>query len=99
MKMKINKTKSPPRLAEWLLKIIANYNNNSAIVGDLEEEYSQNLKLRGSLYALLQYLLVILLSLPSFLINRIYWSVTINILNNFSMRSDLKRYFLYVTII
>lgn len=75
MTKKKNKTKSPPRLAEWLLKIIANYNNNSAIIGDLKEEYSHNLKLRGSLYALLQYLLVILLSLPSFLINRIYWSV------------------------
>jgi len=68
--------KKPPKFAEWLLKAIANKNNNTAIIGDLEEEYIQNLRLRGYLYALFRLWLVILLSLPSFLTNIIYWSTS-----------------------
>ena len=36
-----------PSMAEWLLKIVANKNNNSAIIGDLEEEYFQKVKSHG----------------------------------------------------
>lgn len=30
--------KKPPKFTEWLLRVIANKNNNSAIIGDLEKK-------------------------------------------------------------
>jgi len=65
--------KKLPKIAVWLLKIIANKNNNSAIIGDLEEEYYQKIKSQGTLHALFWYWSLILVSLPSFLTDMIYW--------------------------
>lgn len=67
--------KKPPKIAECLLKAIANKNNNSAIIGDLEEEYQQNIRERGFGFALFRYWLIILFSLPSFFTNSMYWSI------------------------
>jgi putative ABC transport system permease protein len=72
--MNKKRIKSPPKLAEWLLKAIANKNNNSAIIGDLEEEYYQKVKSRGITFAWLWYWFLILISLPSFFTQTIYWS-------------------------
>lgn len=69
--------KKPPRLAEILLKILANHNTNSAIIGDLEEEYSILAENRGETYALFWYWKLILISLPSFLKNHFYWNMTL----------------------
>jgi len=71
-----NKIKNPPKIAQWLLKTIANKNNNSAIIGDLEEEYYQKIKSQGTLLTLLWYWSLIFISLPSFLTNMIYWRTT-----------------------
>ena len=61
--------KKPPKIAEWLLKIIANQNNNSAIIGDLEEEYFQKVESQGNVFAQLWYWILLVVSLPSFLYN------------------------------
>lgn len=65
----------PPRLAEWLLAHLANDRSNSAIIGDLEEEYSVLAESRGHASALFWYWKLIFVSIPSFLKNKIYWSV------------------------
>lgn len=65
----------PPRIAERLLTLLANSGSNSAIIGDLEEEYTAMAESRGHASALLWYWKLIVISLPSFLKNKLYWSM------------------------
>lgn len=69
--------KKPPKLAEKLLNILANQNANSAIIGDLEEEFSILAENRGETYALFWYVKLIIVSIPSFLKNHFYWNLTL----------------------
>jgi len=64
----------PPRLAEKLLAFLANRSADTAIIGDLEEEYSAQAESRGTRHALLWYWKLILISIPSFFKDRIIWS-------------------------
>jgi len=68
--------KSPPKLAEWLVTAIANRKDKRAIIGDLEEEYYFNAKSHGIFYAYLWYWSLVVISLPSFIMNLIFWSIT-----------------------
>ncbi len=75
--MNMNKQKQrPPKIAEGLLKLLANRRAQSAIIGDLEEEYTALTESRGKTYALLWYWKTIILSLPSFIKNNVSWSLT-----------------------
>ena len=55
--------------------MLANSRSNSAIIGDLEEEYSVLAETEGNSHALLWYWKLILISIPSFLHNKLYWSM------------------------
>jgi len=68
--------KKPPRSAERLLACLVDRRTNPAILGDLEEEFSATAESRGETHALLWYWKLILISLPSFIRNRVFWSVT-----------------------
>jgi ABC-type antimicrobial peptide transport system permease subunit len=68
--------KKPPRIAERLLSFLVDRRANPAILGDLEEEFSATAESRGEAAALIGYWKLILISLPSFVQNRVYWSVT-----------------------
>ena len=68
--------RTPPPLAEKLLGFLANQQSQSAIIGDLEEEFSQIAENQGYVQALLWYWKLILISVPSFIKNRIKWSLT-----------------------
>ncbi|MFA9454753.1 MAG: permease prefix domain 2-containing transporter, partial [Candidatus Aminicenantaceae bacterium] len=68
--------KKPPRFAERLLIFLIDQRANPAILGDLEEEFSVAAETRGEAHALLWYWKLILISLPSFVQNRIFWSIT-----------------------
>ena len=70
-----NKIKRPPKIAEWLLKTMANKNNNSAIMGDLEEEYYFKAEIKGVVFAWFWFWFLISISVPSFLLNHLYWSM------------------------
>ena len=75
--MNMNKQKQrPPKIAEGLLKLLANRRAQSAIIGDLEEEYTSLFKNRGKTHALLWYWKTIIISIPSFINNMLYWSAT-----------------------
>lgn len=75
--MNMNRQKQrPPKIAEGLLKLLANRRAQSAIIGDLEEEYTALSESRGKTYALLWYWKTIILSLPSFIRNNVHWSLT-----------------------
>ena len=75
--MNMNKQKQrPPKIAEGLLKLLANRRAQSAIIGDLEEEYTALTESRGKTYALLWYWKAIILSFPSFIKNNVSWSLT-----------------------
>ncbi len=54
---------------------MANQKSHSAIIGDLEEEFSMLAESQGEKAAKRWYWKLILVSLPSFLKNRIYWSL------------------------
>lgn len=66
----------PPKIAEGFLKILANRRAQSAIIGDLEEEYTALTESRGKSHALLWYWKTILQSLPSFIKDNVSWSLT-----------------------
>jgi hypothetical protein len=68
--------KKPPRSAERLLAWLVDRRTNPAILGDLEEEFSAMAESRGETHALLWYWKLILISLPSFIRNRVFWSAT-----------------------
>ncbi len=73
----MNKEKhKPPKIAERLVKILANRKSQSAIIGDLEEEYTALSMSRGKAHALLWYWKTIILSLPSFIKDHVCWSLT-----------------------
>ena len=73
----MNKEKhKPPKIAERLLKILANRKSRSAIIGDLEEEYTVLSASHGKAHALLWYWKTIILSLPSFIKDHACWSLT-----------------------
>ncbi len=75
--MDMNKLRQrPPKIVEGMLKIFANKRAQSAIIGDLEEEYHSLSESRGKTYALMWYWKYTLLSLPSFIKNNICWSFT-----------------------
>lgn len=66
----------PPKIAEGLLKILANRQSRAAIIGDLEEEFTILSRSRGKTFALVWYWKTILFSLPSFIASHVYWSAT-----------------------
>ena len=78
--MKENKH-SPPKIGEALLRLLANRRAQSAIIGDIVEVYTTLSESRGHIPALLWYWKTIVLSLPSFIKNNVYWSATM--LNNY----------------
>ena len=55
---------SPPKLAEKILGFLANQQSHSAIMGDLEEEYSHIAETQSKAQALLWYWKLIIISLP-----------------------------------
>lgn len=66
----------PLKIAEGILKILANRRAQSAIIGDLEEEFHALSESRGATHALIWYWKYILLSLPSFIKSHLAWSAT-----------------------
>jgi putative ABC transport system permease protein len=79
--MKHREKHRPPKIAEGILKILANRRSRSAIIGDLEEEYISLSTSRGKSYALLWYWKSIIQTLPAFIKNNVCWSATM--LNNY----------------
>ncbi len=64
-----------PRVAEWILKRIANRRESEVIRADLEEEYKEAAEEKGIGRARLWYWTLVLVSTPSFIKNHIHWSV------------------------
>jgi putative ABC transport system permease protein len=70
-----NQNLKPPRIAEWILRRIANRGESEVIGGDLEEEYKETVEEKGIGRARLWYWTLILVSTPSFIKSHIYWSM------------------------
>ena len=64
----------PPRLAAWILRHTACVSEEISLFGDFEEEYRRRAAEHSPAKALLWYLRQILISLPSFIQNSVYWS-------------------------
>jgi len=70
-----NPNLKPPRIAEWILRRIANREEREMIGGDLLEEYKETAEKKGIGRARLWYWTLILVSTPSFIKSHLYWSV------------------------
>jgi putative ABC transport system permease protein len=71
----MNSTRTkPPKVAEWLLRRLANRDETAAIIGDFGEEFFERAHTCGFFKARLWYWRLVLISLPSFLTNICYWS-------------------------
>ncbi|NOR14896.1 MAG: FtsX-like permease family protein, partial [Candidatus Aminicenantes bacterium] len=68
--------RNPPKGARWLLKILANRDEKSAILGDLNEEFSEMAASKGLFQAALWYWTLVLASIPSFIRHTLFWSFT-----------------------
>ncbi len=64
----------PPKIAEKIIKFIANRNESTAILGDLREEFLEAVEKEGSQRARLSYWRLALVSFPSFIKSHVYWS-------------------------
>ena len=64
----------PPKIVEWILQIVANRGERSAIVGDFKEEFLESAEKKGLRRARRWYWRLALRSMPSFLKNHLYWS-------------------------
>ncbi len=64
----------PPRIAGWILRKTARYEENFALCGDFDEEFQEVVRERGVLIANLWYWGHSLRSLPVFVKDSIYWS-------------------------
>ncbi len=76
------KTAGPPCFLEALLGRIANRGRGAEILGDLEEEFRETAEAKGRLRAYFHYGRLVLVSLPSFLLDHLSWS-RIMIVNDF----------------
>ncbi len=69
-----NQNHEPSKFVEWILGLIANRGERSAILGDLREEFLDVVEEKGLKKARLWYWRLILLCLPSFFKSHVYWS-------------------------
>ena len=92
MTKNIIKMKRPPRIAYWILKLFANKSNNSAILGDFEEEFKEILIESSYTTAAFWYWKMTIASLPSFIRDFFIWS-TIMFKNYFIIAlRNLRKY-------
>ena len=65
--------RKPGKLAEFLLSIIANPDDQPGILGDFEEMFRETAGEQGIIKARLWYWKQILISIPGFVTNSFYW--------------------------
>jgi putative ABC transport system permease protein len=65
----------PPKIAAWIIKHTARYEENFAISGDFDEEFHEITRTRSILMARLWYWRQCLRSLPFFVKDSIYWRI------------------------
>ena len=71
--MEKNNIYNPPKLAEFFFKLFLRYEDTDHRLGDLQEIYEHKLISEGRLKASTWYWLQIILSIPHFLFNNIFW--------------------------
>ena len=71
-----NRMKKPPKIAEWVLRIISKPEDRFSVVGDFEEIYAEIARNNGVAEALKWYSRQILKSLPMFFLNTFVWGVS-----------------------
>jgi len=75
------KTKNPPKLAEWILSCIYHDRGDFTSVGDFREEYLEVYQSSGPFKADLWYWMQIAKSVPNYIRNKSHWSIIL--LNNY----------------
>jgi putative ABC transport system permease protein len=67
----------PPRAAEWILRRLHSDNGDFTHLGDFDEVFRDLCKEKGRAAALLWYWSQVVRSIPGFLRNKIYWSLSL----------------------
>ena len=65
----------PPRIAAWILKHTARYEEKFALFGDFDEEFQEIVRSRGAFFARYWYWRQCVRSLPVFIKDTVYWRV------------------------
>jgi putative ABC transport system permease protein len=73
--MNNNNSISPPRIAQFILRLFTRYDHTSYFLGDLEENYNRISKNSGSVQAYLWYWLQCFITVPGCIKNHSYWSI------------------------
>jgi putative ABC transport system permease protein len=63
----------PPRIAEWIIKTAARYEDNDSLFGDIDEEYIKLIEKEGEVFARKWYRRQAIRSLPVFIHDMIFW--------------------------
>ena len=69
-----NKKNKPPRLAEWLLRMIHSDKGDYTHLGDFNEVYNSICRNQSRIQAGIWYRFQIIRSIPGFIANKLYWS-------------------------
>ena len=67
------KKDQPPKIAGWILKHTARYEENFALVGDFDEEFQEIARQKGTFFARLWFWRQCLRSFPVFIKDSVYW--------------------------
>jgi len=70
------KSAKSPRIAKWIMRRVVHYDNRNAVLGDFEEAYTDILTKKGWLISRMWYWWQVMISIPPFICNTIYWSLT-----------------------
>jgi len=65
----------PPAIAAAMLRMLLNHRHPESVMGDYEEHYRETAREKGAWYAGFWFRVQVLLLLPSFINNSIYWSM------------------------
>lgn len=68
------KTRRPPKFAEWIIGFLIDESTGYTALGDYEEEFHHSYEQNGYIYAAIQYWLILAGLLPVFLFESIRWS-------------------------
>lgn len=76
--------KSPPKILEWILGKLYPDRDHYTSVGDFDELFNDYCNKKSRIYAVFWYILQLILAIPYFAKNKIYWGITM-FKNNFKI--------------
>lgn len=71
-----NQHNTPPKILEWILGMMYPDKDHYTSLGDFDELYNDSCRRKNKLYAIFWYIGQLIIAIPYFLKNKIYWGIT-----------------------